>query len=160
MTTIFSPFSFSITLHKKSHFLAFLLIMNCTVLCPIGPLLPEAKNPPQRNNVDVSLTDRELTLIMQWEIHFQKEGSSVWWKTRRLLHMRLNARAMQTKQQARICAHTDTSTNTDVISGQSLWEYITSCCGIIKELCNMWPCGAADWASSRPSITAFLPAGG
>lgn len=92
--------------------------------CPLSYWVfpPRGQKPPQRNNVDVSLTDRELTLIMQWEIHFQKEGSSVWWKTRRLLHMRQNARAMHTKQHARDSAYTDTSTNTDVISGQSLWE--------------------------------------
>lgn len=41
--------------------------------CPLSywAFLPEApKNPPQRNNVDVRLSDRELTLIKEWEIHF------------------------------------------------------------------------------------------
>ena len=50
MTTISFRFSFSITLHKKSHFLAFLLIMNSQ----------RPKN-PQRNDADVRLTDREPT---------------------------------------------------------------------------------------------------
>lgn len=57
--------------------------MNCAALRPIGEaLLPEAKgkkkkkNPPQRNNVDVRLTDGELTLIKQWEIHFQREEAT------------------------------------------------------------------------------------
>lgn len=47
MTTISFPFSFSITLHKKSHFLAFLLIMNCAVLCPIGPSSQRPKTPTE-----------------------------------------------------------------------------------------------------------------
>lgn len=36
MTTISYSFPFSIMLTKLSHFLACLLIMNCTVLCPFG----------------------------------------------------------------------------------------------------------------------------
>lgn len=54
--------------------------MNCAVL---RPLLPEAKgekkkkkNPPRRNNVDVRLTDGELNLIKQWEIHFQRKEAT------------------------------------------------------------------------------------
>lgn len=47
--------------------------------CPLSyrALLPEATTtlPPvtHRNNVDVKLTDRGLTLIKQWEIHFNRE---------------------------------------------------------------------------------------
>lgn len=48
--------------------------------CPrsFWAFLPETKTPPQRNSVDVRPTDRELTLIKHWEIHFQKEGRGMW----------------------------------------------------------------------------------
>ena len=81
MTAISFPFSFSITLHEKSHFLACLLIMNCAVLCPTGPFPPRGQKPPQRNNVDVSRTDGELTLIKKWEIHFQRKEAACGDKT-------------------------------------------------------------------------------
>lgn len=49
MAAISSCFSFTIT----SHFLFYLLIMNCTVLCPIG-LFSQGLRIPIKSNADVS----------------------------------------------------------------------------------------------------------
>lgn len=77
MTTISFPFSFSIMLHKKSHFLAFLLIMNCAVLCPIGPSSQRPQTP----------TEEQCWCQTHWQRadfnkamgnSFSKEGSGVW----------------------------------------------------------------------------------
>lgn len=141
MTTISFRFSFSIMVHKKSHFLTFLSIMNCTVLCPIEPY-SQRPLPPQRNNADVRVTDRKLHLIKQWEIHFK--GRKQCLMTRWLSSWRLKAQGDAHKAgcaRAALVTHEITQTCIQTLmsqSGRSLWKYITSCCSITKELGNTW----------------------
>lgn len=76
MTTISFPLFFFNYVTQEEPFPC--LPLDYESRCPVSywAVLPEAKKPPERNNVDVRLTDRELTLIKQWEIHFQRKEAA------------------------------------------------------------------------------------
>lgn len=50
-------------------------------------VLPEAKNPHRGTMLMSDFTDRELTLIKQWEIHFQRKEAA--WRDKTTLRTRL-----------------------------------------------------------------------
>lgn len=143
MTTISFPFSFSITLHKKSHFLAFLLIMNCTVLCPTGPSSQRPKTP----------TEEQCWCQTHWQKadfnkamgnSFSKEGCSVWRQDDSQIRGWRHSNAHKagcTRDTPFLFTHMSTEICVQTLMswiGWSLWKYIMSCCIITEELCNSW----------------------
>lgn len=87
----------------------------CCYLC-YWALLPEAENPPWRNNVDVRLTDWELNLIKQWEIRFQRKETTCGDKMTQVWGWRHGERTRQDAPEVPLSHTWDVCTNSDVIN--------------------------------------------
>lgn len=164
MTIISFPFSFSIMLHKKSHFLSFLLIMNCTVLCPIGLYSQRPKTP----------TEEQCWCHNHWQRaefnkamgnSFPKEGNDVWRqedsstgpKAPRCTRGRMHWRCPRHTHE-----HTDVYINADVIN----WTVSVNVLNTViqchrkkaKKRCNFWRHELLIVCLDCPPVTPFLPA--
>lgn len=112
-------------------------------------VLPEAKNPHRGTMLMSDFTDRELTLIKQWEIHFQRKEAA--WRDKTTLRTRLTARwCARGRMHQRWPVHTHERTDMCVQTlmsetGLSLWKYKTSCCSFTGRTLQHGAVWAADW---------------
>lgn len=107
---------------------------------------PRGQKPPRRNNVDVTLTDRGLNLIKQWEIRFQRKEATC--GDKKTLEHEAKGTAMHTRQDAleMPSSHRRVSTPRYSITEKS------------ERTLQLLASGDADCAPRRPPVTAFLPA--
>lgn len=123
-------------------------------------VLPEAKNPHRGTMLMSDFTDRELTLIKQWEIHFQRKEAA--WRDKTTLRTRLTRHGdaheagctrdgLFTHMSAQICVYKHWCQKLDCLFESTKRPVAVS----RGELCNMGP-----YEQLIGSWHAFFLAGG